>query len=148
LLRWHRRLVARHWTYPHLGRPPIDPTIVDLVVPMAGDSLGWGLWVPESWLPYAACEYLPIKPPERLRRTTRPRMVICALTDAFFGDWVLIEGRARIIHLPEAMQPLVDYYRGISGEHPDWDDYRAAMVRDQRVLLRVTVTRAGPDRHG
>jgi hypothetical protein len=46
------------------------------------------------------------------------------------------------------MEPLVDYYRGISGEHPDWDDYRAAMVRDQRVLLRVTITRAGPDRHG
>jgi PPOX class probable F420-dependent enzyme len=77
-----------------------------------------------------------------------PRVVLCALTEAFFGEWILIEGRADIIHLPEAMQPLVDYYRGISGEHPDWDDYRAAMVRDQRVLLRVTITRAGPDRHG
>ena len=75
-----------------------------------------------------------------------PRVVLCALTEAFFGEWVLIEGRASILHLPEAMEPLVDYYRGISGEHPDWDDYRAAMVRDRRVLLRVTITRAGPDR--
>ena len=77
-----------------------------------------------------------------------PRIVLCALTEAFFGEWILIEGRASILHLPEAMEPLVDYYRGISGEHPDWDDYRAAMVRDRRVLLRVTITRAGPDRHG
>jgi PPOX class probable F420-dependent enzyme len=77
-----------------------------------------------------------------------PRVVLCVLTDAFYGDWVLIEGRADVVRLPEAMQPLVDYYRGISGEHPDWDDYRAAMVRERRVLLRVSVTRAGPDRHG
>ncbi len=77
-----------------------------------------------------------------------PRVVLCALTEAFLGEWILIEGRASILHLPEAMEPLVDYYRGISGEHPDWDDYRAAMVRDRRVLLRVTITRAGPDRHG
>jgi hypothetical protein len=61
---------------------------------------------------------------------------------------VLIEGRAGVLHLPEAMEHLVDYYRGISGEHPDWDDYRAAMVRDQRVIVRVSITRAGPDRHG
>jgi PPOX class probable F420-dependent enzyme len=77
-----------------------------------------------------------------------PRVVLCVLTDAFFGDWVLIEGHAEIVHLPEAMEPLVDYYRGVSGEHPDWADYRAAMVRDRRVLLRVSITRAGPDRHG
>jgi PPOX class probable F420-dependent enzyme len=77
-----------------------------------------------------------------------PRVVLCVLTEAFFGQWVLIEGRAEILHLPEAMQPLVDYYRGISGEHPDWDDYRAAMERDRRVLVRVSITRAGPDRQG
>lgn len=77
-----------------------------------------------------------------------PRVVLCAFTEAFFGEWILIEGRADIVHLPEAMQPLVDYYRSISGEHPDWDDYRAAMVRDRRVLVRVAITRAGPDRHG
>ena len=77
-----------------------------------------------------------------------PRVVLCGLTEAFFGKWVLIEGRAEVVRLPEAMQPLVDYYRDISGEHPDWDDYRAAMERDRRVVLRVTITRAGPDRHG
>jgi hypothetical protein len=69
-------------------------------------------------------------------------------TDGFFGDWVQVEGRAEIIHLPEAMERLVGYYRGISGEHPDWDDYRAAMERDRRVLVRVALTRAGPDVHG
>jgi PPOX class probable F420-dependent enzyme len=79
---------------------------------------------------------------------TDPRVVLCVLTEQFFGAWVLIEGRAELIHLPEAMEPLVDYYRGISGEHPDWADYRAAMERDKRVLLRITITRAGPDRYG
>lgn len=85
----------------------------------------------------------------KVRNLTRdPRAVVCVLTDAFYGDWVYVEGRAQVVHLPEAMQPLVDYYRDISGEHPDWDDYRAAMVRDRRVLVRITITRAGPDRHG
>jgi PPOX class probable F420-dependent enzyme len=79
---------------------------------------------------------------------TDPRVVLCVLTEAFFGPWVLIEGRAEVIHLPEAMELLVDYYRGISGEHPDWDEYRAAMQRDQRVLVRISITRAGPDWHG
>ena len=57
-------------------------------------------------------------------------------------------GTADIVELPEAMDGLVGYYRRISGEHPDWDDYRAAMEREKRVLLRVTVTRAGPDVSG
>jgi hypothetical protein len=59
-----------------------------------------------------------------------------------------VEGDAEVISLPEAMDHLVDYYRGISGEHPDWDDYRTAMVRERRVILRITPTRAGPDQHG
>ena len=50
--------------------------------------------------------------------------------------------------LPEAMEPLVDYYRRVSGEHPDWNDYRAAMVRDRRVLLRISVDRSGPTAQG
>ena len=53
-----------------------------------------------------------------------------------------VEGTAEVVHLPEAMDGLVEYYRRVSGEHPDWDDYRAAMERDRRVLLRITVTRA------
>ncbi len=77
-----------------------------------------------------------------------PRVVICVLTEAFFGAWIFIEGRAEIVHLPEAMQPLIAYYRGVSGEHPDWDAYRTAMEHEQRVLLRISITRAGPDRHG
>ena len=77
-----------------------------------------------------------------LRRN--PFASICAFTDGFFGPWVQAEGTAEIISLPEAMDLLVDYYRSISGEHPDWDDYRAAMERDQRVIIRITISRAGP----
>ena len=77
-----------------------------------------------------------------------PRASLCVFTDGFFGDWVQAEGKAEIIHLPEAMELLVDYYRRVSGEHPDWDDYRQAMVRDQRVIVAITLTRAGPDRSG
>jgi len=76
------------------------------------------------------------------------RVWLCVLNDGFFGDFVQIEGTAEIVELPEAMDGLIAYYRSISGEHPDWDDYRAAMERDQRVLLRVEPTRAGPDFHG
>jgi hypothetical protein len=73
---------------------------------------------------------------------------LCVLPDEFFGRWVQLDGTAEIVELPEAMEGLIDYYRRISGEHPDWDDYRAAMLRDQRVLLRIRVARAGPDRSG
>ena len=81
-----------------------------------------------------------------LRR--RPQASLCVFTDNFFGQWVQVEGDVEIIPLPEAMDLLVDYYRRISGEHPDWDDYRAAMVRDKRVILRIAITRAGPDVSG
>jgi PPOX class probable F420-dependent enzyme len=77
-----------------------------------------------------------------------PRASVCVLSDGFFGEWVQAEGTAEIVHLPEAMEFLVDYYRRISGEHPDWDDYRAAMRREQRVLVRITIARAGPDASG
>jgi PPOX class probable F420-dependent enzyme len=77
-----------------------------------------------------------------------PRAYLCVLPDAFFGRWVQVDGRITVIDLPEAMEPLIDYYRRISGEHPDWDDYRAAMVRDRRVLLRMAIDRAGPDKSG
>lgn len=81
-----------------------------------------------------------------LRR--HPRVALCVFTDAFFGEWTQVEGEAEIISLPEAMDLLVDYYRRISGEHPDWDDYRAAMERDERVIVRFPITRAGPTRSG
>jgi PPOX class probable F420-dependent enzyme len=81
-----------------------------------------------------------------LRR--RPQASLCVFTDNFFGEWVQVEGDVEIIPLPDAMDLLVEYYRSISGEHPDWDDYRAAMVREQRVIVRITITRAGPDTSG
>jgi PPOX class probable F420-dependent enzyme len=77
-----------------------------------------------------------------------PRVWLCVLPDTFFGRWVQIEGTAEIVELPEAMDGLVDYYRRISGEHPDWDEYRAAMESEKRVLLRITITKAGPDVSG
>lgn len=81
-----------------------------------------------------------------LRR--RPFAALCVFSDRFFGDWVQVEGAAEIVSLPEAMDGLVDYYRSIAGEHPDWDEYRAAMVRDRRALIVLGVERAGPNRAG
>jgi PPOX class probable F420-dependent enzyme len=77
-----------------------------------------------------------------------PHAALCVFSDGFFGNWVQLDGRATILSLPEAMEPLVEYYRSLSGEHPDWEEYRAAMRRDQRVLIRVTVERAGPEVSG
>jgi PPOX class probable F420-dependent enzyme len=83
---------------------------------------------------------------KNLRRD--PRAWLCVLPDGFFGQWIQVEGTVEILSLPEAMEPLVDYYRAVAGEHDDWDDYRAAMQSEQRCLLRVSLTRAGPDRAG
>jgi PPOX class probable F420-dependent enzyme len=80
---------------------------------------------------------------KNLRRD--PRASLCAFNDGFFGDWVQLDGTAEILSLPDAMDPLVEYYRSLSGEHPDWDDYRAAMERDRRLLIRIRVERAGPN---
>jgi PPOX class probable F420-dependent enzyme len=77
-----------------------------------------------------------------------PRAWLCVLSDGFYGQFVQVEGAATVVSLPAAMDGLVDYYRSISGEHPDWDDYRAAMEREQRVLIRLDLTRAGPDYSG
>jgi PPOX class probable F420-dependent enzyme len=78
----------------------------------------------------------------------RPYASLCVFSDGFFGEWVQVEGDVEVISLPDAMDLLVDYYRRASGEHPDWDDYRAAMARDRRVIVRITITRAGPDVSG
>jgi PPOX class probable F420-dependent enzyme len=76
------------------------------------------------------------------------RVALCVFNDGFYGAWVQVEGTAEVVSLPDAMEPLVEYYREVSGEHPDWDDYRAAMVRDRRVVIRVAIERAGPDVSG
>jgi PPOX class probable F420-dependent enzyme len=77
-----------------------------------------------------------------------PRVSMCVLNDGFFGDWIQVDGIAEVVSLPDAMELLVEYYRSLAGEHPDWDEYRASMERDRRVLVRVELERAGPDRSG
>jgi PPOX class probable F420-dependent enzyme len=89
------------------------------------------------------------RPAYKVRNVRRnPAVSVCVLPDGFFGRWVQIDGRATVVDLPEAMEPLVDYYRRVSGEHPDWAEYRAAMERDRRVIIRIEPIRAGPDRSG
>ncbi len=83
---------------------------------------------------------------KNLRR--RPHASLIVFTDTFYGNSVQVEGPVEVVSLPEAMDGLVAYYRVISGEHPDWDDYRSAMEREQRVLVRISVERAGPDNAG
>jgi PPOX class probable F420-dependent enzyme len=83
---------------------------------------------------------------KNLRR--HPYASLCVFSDEFFGPWVQVEGSAEVVPLPEAMDLLVEYYRRTAGEHPDWDDYRAAMVRERRVIVRITIERAGPDVSG
>ncbi len=77
-----------------------------------------------------------------------PHASLCVISDGFFGPWIQLDGAVEIVSLPEAMQGLVDYYRGVSGEHPNWDEYRQAMERERRVLVRLTIEHAGPDRSG
>lgn len=77
-----------------------------------------------------------------------PRAWLCVFPDGFFGRWVQVEGTVDVLSLPEAMDGLIAYYRSVAGEHDDWDDYRAAMEREQRVLIRLALTRAGPDVSG
>lgn len=83
---------------------------------------------------------------KNLRRD--PRATLCIFTDDFFGKWIQVDGTAEIVPLPEAMEGLVRYYRNISGEHPDWDDYRQAMQDQRRVLVEVSLERVGPDKEG
>jgi PPOX class probable F420-dependent enzyme len=72
----------------------------------------------------------------------------CVFTDSFVGQWLFVEGSAQVLSLPEAMDPLIDYYKRFPDENPDWDDYRARMERERRVLIRIELERAGPDRQG
>jgi PPOX class probable F420-dependent enzyme len=73
-----------------------------------------------------------------------PAVSLCVLSDEWDGPWVQLDGAAEVLDLPEALEPLVEYFRSISGEHPDWDEYRGAMARQGKALLRVTVERWGP----
>jgi PPOX class probable F420-dependent enzyme len=71
-----------------------------------------------------------------------PRIALCVFSDRFYGRWVQVEGTAEFVDGPDRIDALVDYYRILSGEHPDWDEYRAAMEKDRRVLLRFEIERA------
>ena len=70
------------------------------------------------------------------------------LSDEWDGPWAQVWGRLDVVDLPEALEPLVEYYRVIAGEHPDWDEYRAAMVEQGKVLLRITIESWGPVSRG
>jgi PPOX class probable F420-dependent enzyme len=73
-----------------------------------------------------------------------PSVSLCVLSDDWDGPYVQVDGEAEVLDLPEALEPLVEYFRSISGEHPDWDEYREAMTRQGKSLLRITPTRWGP----
>jgi PPOX class probable F420-dependent enzyme len=83
---------------------------------------------------------------KNLRRD--PRISLCLLNNRFFEGWGQVEGQAEIVSLPDAMDLLVDYYRRASGEHSDWDEYRADMAKQRRVIVRFAIERAGPTAGG
>jgi PPOX class probable F420-dependent enzyme len=127
LRRHHRAVLAtRHPS----GRLQLSPVLI------AVDDQGRGL----------------VSTRETARKTRNvlrdPQVTLCVMTEAFFGEWLQIEGEAEIVDLPAAMELLVDYYRRISGEHPDWGAYRASMADERRVVLRISIDRVGPDAHG
>jgi PPOX class probable F420-dependent enzyme len=123
----HRAVLA---TFRQDGTPQLSPVMVDVD--------------PDGMVVVSSRETA--MKTKNLRRD--PRASVCVMTEAFFGSWVAVDGRAAIVSLPEAMEGLVDYYRRVAGEHENWDEYRAAMEKERRVLIRISVDRAGPDRSG
>jgi PPOX class probable F420-dependent enzyme len=127
-------LKTNHWavlaTTRRDGRPQLSP----LLCALADDG---------------AVEISSREPAMKVKNLRRdPHAALCVLNDKFFGAWAQVEGTATIVSLPEAMDGLVDLYRRLAGEHPDWDDYRAAMEREQRCLIRITIERVGPSVSG
>ena len=85
--------------------------------------------------------------PERAKVTNirrDPRVSVLVLSDDFGGPWVQVETTGTVIDLPEAVEPLVEYFRSISGEHPDWAEYRQAMIDQGKCLLRLEPVSWGP----
>jgi PPOX class probable F420-dependent enzyme len=85
--------------------------------------------------------------PERAKTVNarrHPEVTALVLSDDWDGPWVQVSGTAEVLGLPEAVEPLVDYFRAIAGEHGDWDEYREAMRRQGKALIRVTIERWGP----
>jgi PPOX class probable F420-dependent enzyme len=73
-----------------------------------------------------------------------PRVSACVLSDIWDGPWVQVDGVAEVLDLPEALDPLVDYYRCIAGEHPNWAEYREAMRQQGKSLIRLSIESWGP----
>ena len=73
-----------------------------------------------------------------------PAASAVVLSDDWNGEWVQVWGTLEVLDLPDALEPLVDYFRSISGEHPDWDEYRRAMIDQGKCLLRLTIAEWGP----
>ena len=86
--------------------------------------------------------------PQRVKAmpATDPGVDVLVLSDDFNDAWVQVDGTAEVLDMPDALEPLVEYFRVISGEHPNWDEYRAAMVRQGKCLIRVTIEPLGTGR--
>jgi len=85
--------------------------------------------------------------PERAKTANArrdPAVSVMVQSDEWNGPWVQVDGTAEVLDVPEAVEPLVEYFRSIAGEHSDWDEYRAAMVKQGKSLLRITPERWGP----
>ena len=85
--------------------------------------------------------------PERAKTRNakrNPKVSIIVLSDEWNGPWVQIDGTAEVIDSPDSVEPLVEYFRNISGEHPDWDEYREAMIKQGKSIIRITPERWGP----
>ena len=85
--------------------------------------------------------------PERAKTANArrdPAVSVVILSDDWNGPWVQIDGDAEVLDIPDSVEPLVEYYRNIAGEHPDWDEYREAMVKQGKSIIRVTPRRWGP----
>jgi PPOX class probable F420-dependent enzyme len=85
--------------------------------------------------------------PERAKTVNarrRPEVSVLVLSDDFAGAWVQVDGTCEVLDVPASVEPLVEYFRNIAGEHSDWDEYRRAMVEQGKSLLRITPTRWGP----
>lgn len=85
--------------------------------------------------------------PERAKTRNarrRPEASVVVLSDDWDGPWVQVDGTAEVLDVPEALDAFVEYFRCIAGEHPDWDEYRQAMLDQGKSLIRITPTRWGP----
>jgi PPOX class probable F420-dependent enzyme len=89
--------------------------------------------------------------PERAKArnaSRNPQVSICVMSAGWSDPYVQVDGTARVLDLPEALEPLVEYFRCISGEHSDWDEYRAAMQRQGKCLIEIEIDRWGPIARG